>query len=83
MFATAQSFETARSYNAADASFPGASMTRLMKTLTEELTAWRATLETMKGTNVAEVDDVIAHIEASIKSVAALREADRIDKVDR
>ena len=58
-------------------------MTRLMKTLTEELTAWRDTLETMKGTNVAEVDDVIAHIEASIKSVDALREADRIDKVDR
>jgi hypothetical protein len=58
-------------------------MVRMMKTLTEELLAWRATLETMKGTNVAEVDNVIAHIEASIKSVASLREADRIDKVDR
>jgi hypothetical protein len=37
----------------------------------------------MRATNAAEVDAVIAYIEASIDSVAALRDADRIDKVDR
>jgi len=56
---------------------------RLMKTLTEELRVWRTTLEGMRGTNVAEVDAVIATIEASIKSVDALRAADEIDKVAR
>jgi hypothetical protein len=56
---------------------------KLMKTLTEELLVWRATLAKMRGTNATEVDDVIAHIDASIKSVDALRTADEADKVVR
>jgi hypothetical protein len=56
---------------------------KLMKTLTEELLVWRATLEKMRGTNPSEVDVVIGHIDASIRSVNALRAADEIDKVVR
>jgi hypothetical protein len=58
-------------------------MTRLLKTLTDELLAWRAALEKMRATNTTEVDAVISHIDDSIKSVSALRAADKIDKVVR
>jgi hypothetical protein len=54
-----------------------------MKALTEELIAWRQTLETMRGTNVTQVDAVIDQINASIESVDALRAADRIDRIER
>jgi hypothetical protein len=54
-------------------------MNGAMKTLTEELTAWRQTLETMRGKHLPEVDAVIARIDASIEPVDVARAADRID----
>jgi len=56
---------------------------KLMQSLAEELLVWRATLVKMRGTNVKEVNDVIAHIDASINSVNALRSADKVDNVVR
>jgi|GEM_PF-3084265 len=56
---------------------------KLMRTLSEELRVWRATLEKMRGSNVEEVDAVIRHIDASIDSVDALRLADKVDSVVR
>jgi len=61
----------------------GAPMQRVLKTLAEELLAWRATLVQMRGTNEAEVDSVVDRIDASIKSVSALRAADDIAQVTR
>jgi hypothetical protein len=58
-------------------------MHRLVKTLAEELLSWRATLVNMRGTNDAEVDVVIAQIDASLVSVSALQAADDVDKVVR
>jgi hypothetical protein len=56
---------------------------RLTKCLTEELLAWRQTLDSMRGTNPIEVDAVIGHIDASIRSVGAPREAEEIDHLLR
>jgi len=58
-------------------------MTKLVQTLAEELLVWRATLVKMRGTNVKEVDALIAHIDDSITSVNALRSADKDDNVVR
>ena len=58
-------------------------MNRLLKTLADELLEWRVALEKMRDTNTTEVDAVIAHLDDSIKSVAALRTANDIDKVAR
>jgi len=56
---------------------------KLMQSLAEELLVWRATLVKMRGTNVKEVNDVIAQLDASINSTNALRSADKVDNVVR
>jgi len=56
---------------------------KLMQALVEELLVWRTKLETMRGTNVEEVDAVIGHIDASINSIKALHTADAVDNVVR
>jgi hypothetical protein len=55
-------------------------MTQLPRSLTDELLAWRKTLEQMRGANVADIDAVIHHIDQSIISVKARRGAEGADE---
>ena len=56
---------------------------KLVRALADELLVWRAAVVNMRGTNTVEVDALIGHIDASIRSVNALYSADQIDKVVR
>jgi hypothetical protein len=56
---------------------------KMVETLTDELLVWRETLIGMRGANGTEVDAVIGRLDESIKSIAALRAADLVDKLVR
>ena len=58
-------------------------MSKLVQVLADELLVWRASLVKMRGTNYEEVDNVISHIDTSIRSVNALISADQLDHVVR